>query len=129
MGIEPWQVVDFKALRGDPSDNIPGVRGIGEKGARNLLGEYGSLEGIYRHLSDLPERTRTLLEEGKGEAYLSQKLAQIVTDAPVELTLTAWKQEVVKKEKARKFFDKLGFKSLLEKGRSKGAVDKQPRLL
>jgi DNA polymerase-1 len=130
MGIEPRQVVDFKALCGDPSDNIPGVRGIGEKTAKDLLGAHHSLEEIYRHLSALPERTRKLLEEGKKEAFLSQKLARIVVDAPVELKIEKWKQGVARGEKAQSFFSKLGFKSLLAKEvGSKKMVDKQPRLL
>ncbi len=113
LGIKPEQVVDFKALCGDPSDNIPGVRGIGGKTATKLLGKYGSLEEIYRHLSELPEKTKKLLKEGEKEAKLSQKIATIVADAPVKLELKEWDKDLVKKKKVRELFQKLGFKSLL----------------
>ncbi|PIS12199.1 hypothetical protein COT70_02175 [candidate division WWE3 bacterium CG09_land_8_20_14_0_10_47_33] len=113
LGVKPQQVVDYKALRGDPSDNIPGVRGIGEKTAKNLLKEYGSLDGVYEHLGKLPEKVHGLLEKGKEQAYLSQKLAKIVDDAPVESKLVAWDAGATKSAKAQELFREFGFKSLL----------------
>ncbi|MBM4424255.1 MAG: DNA polymerase I [Chloroflexi bacterium] len=88
-GVTPKQYVDFKALLGDKSDNIPGVAGIGEKTAAQLLQEYGSLDGIYRHLDKLKPAARAKLGEQKANAYLSQKLSAIVTDVPVQLNLEA----------------------------------------
>lgn len=88
-GIQPKQIVDFKALVGDTSDNIPGVRGIGEKTATRLLQQYGTLDGIYEHLDELKKGEREKLEAEKETAYLSYKLAKIVTDAPIELNLDA----------------------------------------
>lgn len=82
-GIAPKQVADFKALVGDSSDNIPGVRGIGEKGAAKLLTEYSTLDGIYANLEQIrPDRTRNALITGRDSAYLSQKLATLIADVP-----------------------------------------------
>lgn len=88
-GLEPQQLVDLKALLGDKSDNIPGVRGVGEKGATTLLKQYGSLEGVYAHLEELPPRTQQALKEGRESALLSQRLGRIVRDVPVKLDLAA----------------------------------------
>ncbi len=82
-GIAPTQVADFKAMVGDSSDNIPGVRGIGEKGAAKLLTEYGTLDGIYANLEEIrPDRTRNALLAGRDNAYLSRRLATLVADVP-----------------------------------------------
>ena len=88
-GLDSTQLVDLKALIGDKSDNIPGVRGVGEKGATVLLQEHGSLEGIYAHLEALAPRYRQALAEGRESARLSQRLGRIVCDAPVTLDLAA----------------------------------------
>ena len=88
-GLEPSQLIDLKALMGDSSDNIPGVKGVGEKSATNLLQEYGDLETIYEHLDDIGTRVRNRLIAGKDMAYLSQKLATIMCDLPIELDLDA----------------------------------------
>jgi DNA polymerase-1 len=87
LGIFPEQVVDYKALCGDKSDNIPGVKGIGEKTAVQLLNEYGSLEGIYASLDKIKGATKKKLEEGKQDAQHSRYLAQIAFDAPVDIDL------------------------------------------
>jgi DNA polymerase I len=84
-GVTPEQIPDYKALVGDPSDNIPGVRGIGPKGAANLLQEFGSVKGIYENLDKISAKgTRTKLEEGKESAFLSLELARMRFDAPVK---------------------------------------------
>jgi len=88
MGVHPHQIVDYKALCGDPSDNIPGVRGIGEKSAVKLLQEYGTLDGIYASLDQIKGAMQTKLREGKDSAYHSQFLAQITAQVPLDdLTL------------------------------------------
>ncbi|AFY85135.1 DNA polymerase I [Oscillatoria acuminata] len=87
MGIPPELVVDYKALCGDTSDNIPGVKGIGDKTAIKLLTSYGSLDQIYEAIADIKGANRKKLEEGKDEAYHSQHLARIVVDVPLELEL------------------------------------------
>ncbi|HNX38626.1 MAG TPA: DNA polymerase I [Candidatus Cloacimonadota bacterium] len=84
-GIGPEQFIDYLALMGDSSDNIPGVKGIGPKGAEKLLSEFGSLDGIYAHLDDIPEKVRTKLAEDKDNAYLSQDLATIALNAPITM--------------------------------------------
>jgi DNA polymerase-1 len=87
LGVRPDQVVDFKALVGDVSDNIPGVRGIGDKTAIKLLAEYGTLENLYAHLDDIKGALRQKLADGRESADLSYQLARIVTDAPVTVKL------------------------------------------
>ncbi len=78
--VRPDQIVDYLSLLGDTADNVPGVKGIGEKGAVKLLEEYVSLDGIYRHLDSLSKGNRTKLEEGKESAYLSKSLVQLKND-------------------------------------------------
>ena len=83
-GIKPSQVVDFKGLVGDSSDNIPGVKGVGEKTASTLLKDYADIDDIYAHLEDLRPAIRRRLEGQEEVAYLSRRLATIVCDVPVE---------------------------------------------
>ena len=84
-GIKKSQFLDLKSLKGDSSDNIPGVPGIGEKTAAKLLNEYGDLDGIYAHLDDIKGATHAKLEAGKDSAYMSKTLATIMFDAPIDL--------------------------------------------
>ena len=84
-GIQVAQFIDYKALVGDSSDNIPGVRMIGEKAARDLLQAYETLDGIYEHVDEIKGARQKYLTEGKESAYMSQKLARIFTDAPIQL--------------------------------------------
>ncbi len=84
-GIKKSQFLDLKSLKGDSSDNIPGVLGIGEKTAAKLLNEYGTLDGIYQNLDKITGSTHAKLEAGKDSAYMSRQLAQIMFDAPVDL--------------------------------------------
>ena len=88
-GVKLAQFVDYKALVGDSSDNIPGVRGIGPKAAQNLLAEYGTLDGIYEHLDELKGAQKTKLESDEANARMSRELARIWCDVPVELD---WKE-------------------------------------
>jgi DNA polymerase-1 len=84
-GVTPEQIPDYKALTGDSSDNIPGVRGIGPKGAANLLGEFGSLDGVYENLENISAKgTRKKLEEGRESAFMSLELAKMRFDVPVK---------------------------------------------
>src|SRR5690625_2449954 len=85
VGVEPEQVVDWKALVGDPSDNIPGVPGIGPKTAERLLGEFGSIEALLEGIERVRGRNRERLEENREILQLSKQLSQIETEAPVEL--------------------------------------------
>lgn len=87
LGVRPNQVVDYKALVGDISDNIPGVKGIGDKTAGKLLAEYDTLENIYAHIDEIKGALKKKLEDGRESAELSYKLARIVTDAPITVEL------------------------------------------
>jgi DNA polymerase-1 len=89
FGVLPEQVVDWKALVGDTSDNIPGVRGVGQKTATRLLQQYATLDEIYEHVDAIKGAMGKKLAEGKENAYLSYRLAKIVTDAPITLDLQA----------------------------------------
>ncbi len=84
-GIKKSQFLDLKSLKGDSSDNIPGVSGIGEKTAAKLLNDYKDLDGIYSHLDEIKGSTKTKLEAGRDSAYMSKRLAEIMFDAPVSL--------------------------------------------
>jgi DNA polymerase-1 len=84
-GVKLAQFIDYKALVGDSSDNIPGVRGIGPKAAQTLLGQYETLEGIYEHIDELKGAQKTKLEDNKDNAFMSRELAQIWCDAPVDV--------------------------------------------
>ncbi|WP_318702252.1 MULTISPECIES: DNA polymerase I [unclassified Roseofilum] len=87
MGVHPSQIVDYKALCGDSSDNIPGVKGIGEKTAVKLLQEYSTLDGVYASVDQIKGAMQKKLIAGRGDAYHSQFLAQITTEVPLDLTL------------------------------------------
>lgn len=112
MGVRPDQIVDYKALVGDTSDNIPGVKGVGQKTAVKLLTKYDTLDNIYAHIDEVKGAMGKKLVEGKESAYLSQKLAQIVTDAPIELELEACLTQDFETEPVLAMFRDLEFRSL-----------------
>lgn len=111
-GIEVEQFLDCKALKGDSSDNIPGVPGIGEKGAIQLLKEYKTLDNVYENLDLIKETTRKKLEAGKELAYLSKELARIWTDAPLKLDLKEVDGSKVQAEKVLELLQRLEFRNL-----------------
>ncbi len=113
LGVRPDQVVDYKALVGDTSDNIPGVSGIGEKTAANLLKKYDTLAGIYDHLAELQEGVRTKLENGRQSAQLSHRLAAIVTDLRVPLDMQHARIENFSPQQVEAIFRELEFRMLL----------------
>ncbi len=112
LGVRPEQVVDYKALVGDKSDNIPGVPGIGEKTAISLLQTYDTLEGIYAHLDELSPSVRTKLEVGHESASMSRKLAQIVTDLTIPLDLEQARPDHFDPVRIEALFRELEFRSL-----------------
>lgn len=113
-GIKPYQVVDYKALVGDASDNYPGVAGIGPKTAISLLHEYGSFEEIYNHLDDIKSSSiREKLINGKEGGVLSKKLATIVKDAPVNFELEKCKLASFDTPLVRWLFEEMEFRSLI----------------
>ncbi|HSX37112.1 MAG TPA: 5'-3' exonuclease H3TH domain-containing protein, partial [Patescibacteria group bacterium] len=111
-GIKVEQFLDLKAIKGDASDNIPGVPGIGEKGALELLKQYETLDNIYDNLALIKESTRKKLEAGKDLAYLSKKLGAIWTDAPLKLDLKEVDGSKIQPEKVLELLNKLEFRSL-----------------
>src|SRR5215218_5819650 len=112
-GVTPQQIPDYKALVGDPSDNIPGVRGIGPKGAANLLQEFDSVQGIYDHLDAVASKgTRKKLEEGRESAFVSLELARMRFDAPVALDGEALRFEGVSPEIRDVLLRRYEFRSL-----------------
>jgi DNA polymerase-1 len=115
MGVLPSQVVDFKALCGDTSDNIPGVRGIGEKTAVQLLNTYDNLDNIYAAIDQIKGATKRKLEEGKEAAYHSRHLAQIVLDVPLKIELDNCKLRGFDRAILEPILEKLEFRTFLEK--------------
>jgi len=121
IGVRPGQIVDFKGLTGDPSDNYPGVPGIGPKTARELLEKFKTLEKIYKSLDEAGRFFNPSvvgkLAQGKESAQLSKKLATIICDVPIKLDLKKCEFEFSEeeREKAIKKFKELGFKSLVER--------------
>jgi DNA polymerase I len=113
LGVNPDQVVDYKALVGDTSDNIPGVPGIGQKTAVNLLEQFGTLDEIYAHIADIPSRFATKLSEGKDSAYMSQKLARIKTDVEIILKLDEAKTDHINVQAVENLFRELEFRTLI----------------
>jgi DNA polymerase I-like protein with 3'-5' exonuclease and polymerase domains/5'-3' exonuclease len=115
-GLEPEQLIDYKALTGDTSDNVPGVRGVGDKTATKLLQEYGSVEGIYEHLDEVSSsRFRNALEEGRDMAFLSKHLVTIVHHVPVSLDLQACRVKEIDRERVVELFRELEFRALLNR--------------
>ena len=114
--IDPSQVVDYKALRGDPSDNIPGVAGVGDKTATDLILEYGTLENLYANLNKVTsEAIKKKLEKDKERAFLSQELARIKQDMKIDFDLEKSKRKDFNNENFRQFLINLEFKSLLKR--------------
>ena len=112
-GIRVDQFLDLKALKGDSSDNIPGVPGIGEKTGVQLLQQYGTLDGVYENLWEIKDSVRRKLETGKESAYLSKKIAEIWCDAPLSLDLKAMDVHDLDKLRLKTLLTKLEFRSLL----------------
>jgi DNA polymerase I len=115
LHVRPDQVVDYKALVGDKSDNIPGVTGVGEKTTENLLAKYGTLNEIYAHLGEIEPRWQAKLASGKESAYMSYKLAAIRTDLPVTIDLQQARTDAFDPSKVEAIFRELEFRTLVEK--------------
>lgn len=115
-GVEPKQMIDYLAIVGDTSDNIPGVRGVGPKGAQKLLAEYKTLDGIYEHINEIKsESLRSKLLESKEAAYLAQKLVTIVTDVKLDLKLEDMRPKAIEKESFKVLLDELEFGAFMRK--------------
>lgn len=118
-GVHPEQIVDYKAIVGDVSDNIPGVAGIGPKGASSLIKMFGTLERIYRDIKEVQvhfgELMAKKLADGKESALMSQDLSRIVTDMPLSIKLEEMVYSGVGSEELRAKLEELGFKSLIRR--------------
>ena len=112
-GFDPIRLIDYKALMGDSSDNIPGVAGIGPKTASQLLWEHGTLDGVYANLDSIKEKTRLKLEAGKQNAYLSYDLATIRTNAPIDFSPEACRIQDYDEPALYALFERLEFTSLI----------------
>lgn len=115
LGVRPDQVIDYKALVGDTSDNIPGVNGIGEKTAVTLLEKYGTLDELYKHLDELSENVRKKLEAGRESAVLSRKLATIVTDIDIRFDVETARTGQFDAAAVEGIFRELEFNSMLSR--------------
>ena len=113
--LKPEQLIDYKAIVGDTSDNIPGVRGVGDKTAVKLLTEYQTLDEIYEHLDDIPTRFRNKLADQRDEAYLSRRLGQIVTDVQLDFDLEACRAAGYDRDEIVTLFRELEFRTLLNR--------------
>jgi len=114
FGVPPERVIDVQGLMGDPTDNIPGVHGIGEKTAAKLIQAHGSIEELYRHLDKVEPRWRALLERDRAGADLSRRLATIKTDVPLPVTVDDLQPGTPDKAKLASLFRELEFTRLLE---------------
>ncbi len=113
--LRPDQLVDLKALMGDTSDNIPGVKGIGEKGATTLLQQYDTLDNVYANIETITGATRKKLEEGRELAYISQTLARIQRDVPIQIVLENCVAHDFDHESAIELFRELEFRSFINR--------------
>jgi len=114
-GLMPEQIIDYKSLRGDPSDNIPGVKGIGEKTAVTLLQKYTTLDAIYANLNEIKDSIKNKLEKEKVQAYLSKNLATIRLDVPLKFDLQKAVLHDFDRQEIIELFSDLNFFSLIKR--------------
>ncbi len=114
-GFEPIRIIDYKALAGDPSDNIPGVRGIGDKTAINLLKEYDTIEDIYEHIDEIKGKMKEKLIEDKESAFISKEIATIYRDVPLNVKLEDIKFKGIDFVSLNKIYEELEFYSFIKK--------------
>ncbi len=128
-GFEPIQLIDYKALRGDTSDNIPGVPGVGDKTAAQLVQQFGSVEALLDRMDELKEgRVKTALAAAADQIRLGKRMVTIRTDVPVELDLERARWLRYDYDRARSVFDELEFRQLLARLPAPDAVPVQPTL-
>jgi DNA polymerase-1 len=121
LGVDPKQIPDYKALAGDPSDNYPGVAGIGPKTAGDLLNKFHTVEALYKaldknaHIEGTSEGVLEKLRKDKENAFMSKTLATIKTDVPIDITYVALKEEQFSNENVIEVLQNLGFQSLVKR--------------
>ena len=112
--INPINMIDLKALAGDPSDNIPGVKGIGEKTALSLLQKYPTIEEIYNHIDEIKGKTKEKLIIDKDNAFMSKEIATIYREVPIDLNLEDYKYEHIESDELYEMYEELEFYSLMK---------------
>ena len=122
LGLPPESVIDYMALMGDTSDNIPGVQGVGEKTALKLISEYNTLDNLYEHLEEIKGKVKEYLSDKKDMAYLSKDLVTIRTDVPIEINLKDAEIPELKSEKAKQYFIEMEMTSLVDDSAASGEV-------
>ena len=122
-GLDPIKMIDIKALMGDPSDNIPGVKGIGEKTALSLLQKFGSLDNLYKNINEVTGKTREKLIDDKDNAYFSYEIATIYKDIPLDKNIDTIKYLGIDELKYREKLEELEFFSLLKKTKMQDRTD------
>jgi len=128
-GFEPSQLIDFKALRGDTSDNIPGVPGVGDKTAAKLVQDFGTIEALLERVDELPDgRLKTSLKANEEQVRLGKRMVTIVRDVPIELDLERARWTRYDYEKVRLVFDRMEFRQLLSRFPPPDQVPVQPSL-
>src|SRR5947207_1935875 len=128
-GFEPPQLIDFKALRGDTSDNIPGVPGVGDKTAAKLVQDFGSVEALLERVDELPEGgLETSIKANADQIRLGKRMVTIVRDVPIDLELERARWTRYDYDKARRVFDHLEFRQLLTRFPPPDQVPVQPSL-
>ena len=114
--LRPNQMIDYKALKGDPTDNIPGIPGVGEKTAAKLVGEFGSLEGIYERLGEVkPDKLRFKLVEAHDQVFASRELSRIICDLPISLDLDAAHLSDYDRAEVVRLFREFEFRTLIDR--------------
>ena len=114
--LRPDQMIDYKALKGDPTDNIPGVPGVGEKTAAKLVGQFGSLEGIYGRIDEVrPDKLRDKLVEAREQVFASRELSRIVRDLPIALDLEAARLSDYDRAEVVRLFREFEFRTLIDR--------------
>jgi len=114
--LRPDQMIDYKALKGDPTDNIPGIPGVGEKTAAKLVGQFGSIEGIYERLEEVkPDKLREKLVEAREQVFASRELSRIVRDLPIEFDLEAARLSDYDRAEVVRLFREFEFRTLIDR--------------
>lgn len=114
QGLTPEQLIELKGLKGDPSDNIPGVPGVGDKIGRDLIKRFGSLEEIYQHLDDLPPSLKDKLTDYQEQAFMSRDLGRIKLDVPLDRELAKYQIKSYNTAETAALLDRLGLRSLAQ---------------
>jgi len=114
--LRPDQMIDYKALKGDPTDNIPGIPGVGEKTAAKVIGQFGSLEGVYERIDEVkPDKLRDKLVEAHDQVFASRELGRIVRDLPITLDLEAARLSDYDRAEVVRLFREFEFRTLIDR--------------